>query len=352
MNVSAYRHGFRVVGSLDGDRKRVDAAAAWAGYCRIDRPQYAEAEAYLSAYCFGDDFAEHLARHGTPKGFAGPTWAPFLTFDKDCDPEEGGIEKALADTRILVDVLDETFGVPRDVPLVFFSGCKGFGLQLPTPLWLPQPGLDFHLIARKFAEMIAEEAKVVIDTGIYDRVRALRAPNSRHPKTGLHKRRVTEEQLFALTAAEVIDLARTPEPFEPPSAEGIESIDFLVAEWDRAAAAVKDQAAVAEQRRQEVAEGTKPAALNRQTRDFIRGEDVEVGSRHSRLYSAAANLAEVGCSTAAVRALLTEPALDLGLPPADVARAIDNGTLRGNPLVSRAHDALGASIVGGVNCPW
>ena len=32
----------------------------------------------------------------------------------------------------------------------------------------------------------AELAAVTIDAGIYDRVRAFRAPNSRHPKTGLH----------------------------------------------------------------------------------------------------------------------------------------------------------------------
>jgi hypothetical protein len=43
------------------------------------------------------------------------------------------------------------------------------------------------------------------------------------------------------------------------------------------------------------------------------------------LFSAAANLAEFGCPPALAHALLTETALDSGLPPNDVRRQIDCG---------------------------
>jgi hypothetical protein len=184
---------------------------------------------------------------------------------------------------------------------------------------------------------------VAVDTGVFDRVRAFRAPNSRHPKTGLHKRFVPVEILDVVTVKGLLDMARTPEPFDVPSTDGVESADFLVAVWDQAGRAVAEKAAAAEQRRLELGNGDRAATLNRKTRAFLDG-DVEVGERHSRLYSAAANLAELGCPLLAVRALLTERALDLGLPPKDVERAIVNGHAAAHPLVSHAAEVFGGTV--------
>ena len=346
MSAATYLHGFRIVGPCTGDRRRVDAAAVFAAYCRCDVKARVEQEAYLSAFQFGDDFAEHLARHNSPAGFAGSTWSPWIWLDIDRDPSTGGIARAHADTRTLVGVIDETFGVPPDVLLVFLSGGKGFHVGIPTGLWEPPPGVGFHAVARAFAESIAGEAKVAIDTGVFDRVRAFRAPNSRHPKTGLHKRHIPVAMLDTATTDELLDMARTPAPFDVPDVVGVESADMLVVEWDRAAAAVAERSAAVARRRHGLAEGTVAATLNRATLAFIQGEDVAVGSRHPRLYSAAANLAEVGCSLAAVRALLTDPALDLGLTPADVARAIENGFAAGHKLVGHAAELFGGTVVG------
>ena len=68
--------------------------------------------------------------------------------------------------------------------------------------------------------------------------------------------------------------------------------------------------------------------LNRSTLEFIR-DGADQGERHRMLYSAAANLAELGCSLRLASALLTDAALDSGLPPADVRRAIENGINNG-----------------------
>jgi hypothetical protein len=347
MSAVTYLHGFRIVGPCTGDRRRVDAAAVFAAYCRCDAKARVEQEAYLSAFQFGDDFAEHLARHNSPAGFAGSTWSPWIWHDIDRDPSSGGIARAHADTRILVDVIDETFGVPRDVLLVFLSGGKGFHVGIPTGLWEPPPGDDFHAVARAFAESIAGEAKVDIDTGVFDRVRAFRAPNSRHPKTGLHKRYIPVAMLDTATTDELLDMARTPAPFDVPDVAGVESADMLVVEWSRAAAVVADRAAAAARRRHDLAEGNVAATINRATLEFIRGENIAVGGgRHRRLYSAAANLTEVGCSPAAVHALLTGPALDLSLTPADVARCINNGIAREHPLVGHAAELFDGTVIG------
>jgi len=343
LSATTHPHGFRIVGPCTADRRRVDATRAFQAYCACDARAGVEQEAYLSAFQLDAGFAEHLARTGSPAGFTGSTWAPFVWLDVDRDEAAGGIARALTDTKRLVDTLDERFGVPRDVLVPFVSGGKGFHLGIPTTLWAPPASASFHAVARQFAETIAAAAGVAVDTGVFDRVRAFRAPNSRHPRTGLHKRFVPVEILDTVTAAGVLGMARTPDPFDVPGTDGVASADMLVAVWDAAGRAVAANATAAEQRRQEVASGQRAVTLNRKTREFLNGE-VEVGERHPRLYSAAANLAELGCPLPALVALLTEPALDTGLPPKDVARAIENGHAAAHPFVKHAADVFGATV--------
>jgi len=343
VSATTHPYGFRIVGPCTGDRRRVDAATAFQAYCRCDPKAGVDREAYLSAFQFDAGFAEHLARTGSPAGFAGSTWAPVVWADIDRDEAAGGLARALADLRLLVDTLDETYAVPRGVLLPFVSGGKGFHLGVPTALWAPSASTDFHAVARQFVESIAAEAKVAVDVGVFDRVRAFRAPNSRHPKTGLHKRFVPAGNLDTVTVDEVLEMARQPQPFDAPSTDGVDSADMLVVQWERAGRAVAEKAAAVEQRRQEVASGDRAITVNKLTRAFLNG-DVEVGDRHRLLYSAAANLAELGCPLPAVRALLTEPALDAGLPPHAVARQIECGHAAAHPLVKHAAEVFGVTV--------
>ena len=97
---------------------------------------------------------------------------------------------------------------------IFYSGSKGFHVGLPTSLWTPEPSATFNRLARRFAEHAAELLGIEIDASIYDKIRAFRAPNSRHPKTGRHKRRLTFDELLYLKATAIVKLAAEPEPFE------------------------------------------------------------------------------------------------------------------------------------------
>jgi hypothetical protein len=343
VSATTHPHGFRIVGPCTGDRRRVDAATAFRAYCQCDARANVQTEAYLSAFQFGDDFAEHLARTGSPAGFTGETWATHLHFDIDRDESAGGLARALADTRRLVDTLEERYGVPRCVLMPFVSGGKGFHVDLPTALWAPSSAADFHAVARQLVETVAAAAGVTVDTGVFDRVRAFRAPNSKHPKTGLHKRFIDPVMLGVVTVNGVLSMAQKPEPFDPPSTDGVESADMLVAVWDAAGRAVAEKAAAVEQRRLEVASGNRAVTVNKLTRAFLNAEVVE-GDRHRLLYSAAANLAELGCPLPAVRALLTEPALDTGLQPKDVARQIECGHAAAHPLVAHAAAVFGGTV--------
>jgi hypothetical protein len=315
--VIACPYGFRVVGSLDGERRLVVAAAALAGYASCDERAQVDLEAYLSAFTYGDEFRKQLDETGSTRGYNGPCWSPWVWWDIDRDDD---LEGALKDARRLAaSILERYATLDEDDLLLFFSGSKGFHVGLPTGLWGPEPSPLFHRAARLFAEEIAGAAGVTIDSSIYDKVRAFRAPNSRHPKTGRYKRRLSYDELLGLPLDRILSLAEQPESFDLPlpSAQS----DRAAADWVAAMARVTQQAEARKLRR---AAGNGVPSLNRQTQEFIRN-GAAVGDRHRLLFSAAANLAEFSCPRELAHALLTEVSLDCGLTPSDVKRQIDCG---------------------------
>jgi len=316
MKPADFRYGFRVLGPTTEPRRLIDWAVAFRAYLESDTRAEPAREAYLSAFTFGDDFRRHFEAVGSPKGFAGACWAPFVWFDLDA-PD--AVRFALEAARRLVGAITGRFKIADDALLTFYSGSKGFHVGVPTSLWGPAPGPAFHRIARTFAERIASAAPVTIDSAVYDRARLFRAPNSRHPKTGHHKRRLTYDELMGLSVDAIARLAESPAPveWEPPTGTSDEAAQL----WSEAAHQVVAEATARQQR--QAANGTA-ATLNRATLAFIR-EGAAVGNRHRLLYSAARNLGEFGCPPALAHALLTESALDSGLPPTDVRRQIECG---------------------------
>jgi hypothetical protein len=313
----AFTFGFRIVGPTTNDRRLTDWSAAFRGCCECDDRAEPNRESYLSAFCFGDAFRAHLAATGSPKGYAGATWAPWLWFDIDRDD----IDQATRDARRLAAGLTDRFGLDGDELLAFFSGSKGFHVGLPLSVCgLPGPSTNFHLACRRFAEAVASRSSVAVDSGVYDRIRPFRAPNSRHRKTGLHKRRLTFGELMGLSTRRILELAATPEGFDIPDPAPV--ADQAVRDWLAAVESVEKEHRAAETRRGTI--GKADAKLNRSTLEFIR-DGATTGDRHRRLFSAAANLAEFGCSLELAVALLTEAALDSGLSPSDVRRQIECG---------------------------
>ena len=338
MILTEYPYAFRILGPLNGPRKRVDAEAAFAAYCRCDERAHVGMEAYLSHFRFDESFRDHLATTGSTRDFIGNTWTEELVFDIDA---EGDLPAALEQARKLAATLVDTYEIPTKGFTRHFSGSKGFHIAVPTRLWLANGGPNFHRVAGEFAQRIAAAAGVTIDSGVYDRVRALRAPNSVHPKTGLHKRHIPPDVFESISVEQIIEMARTPAPFGRVSRDHTPIVDGLAWEWKHAKEIMAEREEAAEQQRAKLAAGLVKLTLNRMTLGIIRGEPVETGDRHRLIYSAARDLAEKGAPRHLVDALLRDVSLDTGLPPREVDRQLDcgfNDALKATPSVTTLLD--------------
>ncbi|HPM79133.1 MAG TPA: DNA primase [Candidatus Anammoximicrobium sp.] len=331
-------YGFRVSGSPFDERRLVDWHRAFAAYAACDELADVERESFLSCFTFGADFRKHLESTGTTKGFAGACGSPWLWVDID----RPDLDAATVAARRLAAVIADRYRLDGSELLAFFSGGKGYHLGLPLSLaGSPAPSAEFNAVARRLAEGLAELAGVAIDAGVYDRVRLFRAPNSRHGKTGLHKRRLDFRELLHLGPGTIRDLAEQPEPFDIPAPPAPNS--QAVSDWQASAADVERAAAA--RRERQAGTGNGAGRLNRSTLAAIRGE-LPTGDRHRLLFSAAANLAELACPPGLAHELLTEGALDAGLAPGEVRRQIDCGLAAGGSLPPAGDQAETSTAAG------
>ncbi len=314
MTDSPYRVGAFVCGPPTSPRDLVRHGELLAAYA--DGAIGDEREAYLSHFAFGAEMQAHYkANRNSVAGFAGPCAARWVVLDID-RPE---LAVALEDARRLLQAVTRRYPETEgDVP-VYFSGNKGFHVLVELAHG-PPPAVGFQHTPRTFAEALAALAGVAIDAGIYDVNRLVRLPNTRHPKTGLFKRRIDSETLFRLELPGILETAKR------ASGDGIPTVRLppaqLAKDW---AAAERHAAGMAEARaavRREC--GTADARAPRDLIDLLRF-GVADGERHMTLFRVAAWMVEQGAGTDFTRLFLTEAAGDLGLPPDDVARQIKCG---------------------------
>ena len=135
----------------------------------------------------------------------------------------------------------------------------------------------------------------------------------------MRQRRLEFDELLRVRPDAIANRAAEPAPFDLPDWPAQNG--QATRDWQEATELVKRNTTTAAVRK---ANGLE--TLNRATLDFIR-DGAATGDRHRLLFSAAANLAEFGCPAALTHALLTEAALDSGLPPAEVRRQIECGLL-------------------------
>lgn len=164
-------------------------------------------EGYTSHWDYSDEavayFDMNRNKNGNPSiaGYPGPCHSSIAFFDLDRED----LSVAIADCQTLLRHLIDTMGFTLAQCQVWFSGRKGFHVGIPTSPWGLEPSSDFNLKIKAIYLHIAKEAGVTIDPALYDKVRLLRLPFSKHPKSQLHKIPLhVEAMLGGLISAEWI----------------------------------------------------------------------------------------------------------------------------------------------------
>jgi hypothetical protein len=304
----------RVLGSAENRRAVVGFHKAMTLCAHADPSVQCDLPSYLSAFAFPNVMRDLINATDSTAGYDGPVGVPFLNFDLD----RADLDDAIRDARKLAAYLADRYAAD---PLACFSGSKGFHVMMPMGRAV-EPSPDAHRTAKALAVRLAGEVGVTIDQGVYDRVRLWRAINSRHTKTGLHKVAVELDDLMHMDADAVRRHAVEPIPIDLPASPSAVPVR-LATDWLDAVRQVGHD----DQARRERATGPgRETRLNPGTRDLILDPGgIAVGERHRAIFSAAANLAGFDSIDDLVAAVLTDPALDTGLPPSEVARQIRSG---------------------------
>lgn len=133
------------------------------------------------------------------------------------DIDNKDLERSLDDARKLLSYFQEF--MTDDAIRVYFSGSKGFHIEIEPLAMGIAPSNDLKRIFRRIAEYLRDELDLPsLDFAVYDDRRMWRMPNTIHQNTGLYKREIPKTIIHSDSAVAFIrQAARTPNlDFEVP----------------------------------------------------------------------------------------------------------------------------------------
>ena len=178
------------------------------------------ADWYSSLFYYHGAAKQYYDSHGgSLAGFDGKALSDKLVFDFDSE----AIEQAQKDAIVLLDRLSEIGVNVEDSVRVFFSGGKGFHVEVPLE------GTDLTPEELKLVCSNIASGLETFDSKIYNTTRIYRLPNTKHNKTGLFKIELEPYDLYELTVDQIKDKAKEPinSTFTPVPANITERINKL-----------------------------------------------------------------------------------------------------------------------------
>jgi hypothetical protein len=162
-------------------------------------------DCYTTYFRYPEDMMEHFKGNNTVSGYGGSLYSDFLPIDVDSEDLTNSIQL----TKTILLHLQTKFDVDIKAVPIYFSGAKGFHVEIPSGLFGFNPSPQLHEIFKRILKRFLPEG-VVIDDSIYDKVRLWRIKNTLNSKSGLYKIPLPSDELLNLTIPEIKELARTP----------------------------------------------------------------------------------------------------------------------------------------------
>jgi hypothetical protein len=142
--------------------------------------------------------------------FAGPTWdsryicPAYFDIDSKGDPERAGDQ-----TLKLCDMIWKRLHIPPEMISIFFSGCKGFHVEIP-PATFGQNDDQRDITVWRYLAHHLRATFPCIDTVVYHKKALWRLVNSINSKSGLFKIAVDYKELRDFGIKHVLELAVRP----------------------------------------------------------------------------------------------------------------------------------------------
>src|SRR5262245_18094384 len=151
----------------------------------------------------------HTNAVGNPtiEGYDGEGWDTSLPFDFD---DRNDPSNALGWVRQFLLRL-EMQEVPLDALRFYFSGAKGFHVEVPHTLFGGfEPSAELHVYER--AAAVELMGAIPFDRAVYDKLRLWRLPNTLNAKGHRYKVQLSLHEVMQLSMPEILELAEHPRP--------------------------------------------------------------------------------------------------------------------------------------------
>ena len=135
---------------------------------------------YCTTYfSYGKDMYEYWMENDKTSGYEGESFCRYVPIDIDRD-DLNNAKKTAFD---IINHLKYEFDVNIDCIRIFFSGCKGFHLELPSSLFGIEPCTNLPYRLKKTIQKLEFD----VDMSMYQHNRLWRLPNTINSKTNLYK---------------------------------------------------------------------------------------------------------------------------------------------------------------------
>lgn len=163
-------------------------------------------DCYKSWCRFSDDIIKYQNAHKKSlKGYDGLCYSDFLPIDIDHNEKP---EKSIQSCNDLLRFLEQKYDVPLKAVRIYFSGSKGFHLEIPTILFGNiEPIINLPKIFKNIVKTFGFDD---IDTKIYFKNSLWRLSNSVNSKSGLYKIPLNYADIVTLTYEQICLKAEVP----------------------------------------------------------------------------------------------------------------------------------------------
>ena len=159
-------------------------------------------------------------------GYKGVVCPKIFPIDIDCG---GDLELSLMVCKEITGMLVHVLDVDRSSFKIFYSGSKGYHIEIPGTLFEITPAPQKE-ICRRF-KSIALKLHGSVDDKIYKPNMLWRCANTINSKSGLYKVQIHYNELHSLSTSEVLELAKSPRFLEYVDCIEWVSDDTLGALW-------------------------------------------------------------------------------------------------------------------------